>query len=85
MPSAGADGKQIITKAPPDIEVKSILLFFSYSRLILLLLLQSLLALNPKINPYANSRPSVQTLKEKKHWKRNDEHTCATVCIGNCS
>ena len=33
--------------------------------------IESLLALNPKIKPYANAVPSVVTKKVKKHWKRN--------------
>jgi hypothetical protein len=47
--------------------------------------IQSLLALNPKIKQFANSRPSVQTLKDKQHWKRNEEHKCASVCIQSYS
>ena len=33
--------------------------------------IESLLALNPKIKPFANAVPSVVTKKVKKHWKRN--------------
>ncbi|CAF0914507.1 unnamed protein product [Rotaria sp. Silwood1] len=42
--------------------------------------IENLLLLNPKTKPFANSRPSIQTVKDKKHWKRNDEHTCASGC-----
>ncbi|CAF3272577.1 unnamed protein product [Rotaria socialis] len=47
--------------------------------------IESLLLLNPRTKPFANSRPSVQTLQEKKHWKRNDEHSCATGCTKDLS
>ncbi|CAF1117663.1 unnamed protein product [Adineta steineri] len=47
--------------------------------------IENLLALNPKTKRYANSRPSVQTVKDKKHWKRNDEHTCASGCSKDLS
>lgn len=42
--------------------------------------IENLLLLNPKLKQFANARPSVQALKDKKHWKRNDEHTCASGC-----
>ncbi len=77
MPSANTTEKKLLSKDPPDIEVKSIFLnlFSAIYKFI-----KSLLALNPKTKQFANSRPSVQTLQDKKHWKRNDEHTCASVC-----
>lgn len=43
--------------------------------------IENLLALNPKTKEFANSRPSVQTVKDKKHWKRNDEHMCGSGCV----
>ena len=33
--------------------------------------IENLLALNPRVKPYANAVPSVITKKVKKHWKRN--------------
>jgi hypothetical protein len=33
--------------------------------------IENLLALNPRIKPWANAVPSVVTKKAKKHWKRN--------------
>lgn len=34
------------------------------------------MALNPKIKPFANLVPSVETKKIKKHWKRNGDKNC---------
>ncbi|CAF3796243.1 unnamed protein product [Rotaria sordida] len=47
--------------------------------------IENLLLLNPKIKPFANSRPSLQTLNDKKHWKRNDEHKCLSGCTKDLS
>jgi hypothetical protein len=78
MPGADKTGNQLLSKDPPDIEVNRYILLNLF---FVNLYIQSLLALNPKTNRFANSRPSSQTLKDKKHWKRNDEHTCASVCV----
>lgn len=45
--------------------------------------IENLLHLNPRTKQFANSRPSIQTVEDKKHWKRNDEHTCASGCTKN--
>ena len=33
--------------------------------------IEDLLALNPKVKPFASAVPTVVTKKAKKHWKRN--------------
>lgn len=40
--------------------------------------IENILALNPRIKPYANVVPSAQTQKNKKHWKRNADRSCAS-------
>ena len=35
--------------------------------------IENLLALNPRIKPFANVVPTTVTKKVKKHWKRNDD------------
>ena len=35
--------------------------------------IENLLALNPKVKPYASAVPTVVTKKNKKHWKRNTD------------
>ena len=42
--------------------------------------LQSILALNPRIKPFANLVPSAETKKVKKHWKRNSDKNCQVQC-----
>lgn len=41
-----------------------------------------MLSLNPKIKPYTNFVPSLETKKNKRHWKRNNTLTC-TSCLKN--
>ncbi len=38
--------------------------------------MQNILALNPKIKPFASLVPSAETKKIKKHWKRNEDKNC---------
>ncbi|XP_047122765.1 dihydropyrimidine dehydrogenase [NADP(+)] isoform X1 [Hydra vulgaris] len=40
--------------------------------------IENLLQLNPKINPYANYVSTVKTKKNRKYWKRNDDHNCSS-------
>ncbi|XP_037070102.1 dihydropyrimidine dehydrogenase [NADP(+)]-like [Pollicipes pollicipes] len=40
--------------------------------------IEALLALNPRIKPYASLVPSAQTKKNKKQWKRNTDKKCGT-------
>ncbi len=35
--------------------------------------IEDLLALNPKVQHFANAVPSIVTKKAKKHWKRNTD------------
>ena len=35
--------------------------------------IEDLLALNPRVKPFANAVPSAVTKKAKKHWKRNSD------------
>ena len=49
--------------------------------------IEDLLALNPKVKPFANAVPTVVTKKAKKHWKRNADKeeklkSCGWVPIG---
>ncbi|KAH0534263.1 dihydropyrimidine dehydrogenase [NADP(+)] [Cotesia glomerata] len=44
--------------------------------------IENLLSLNPKIKPYTNFVPSLETKKNKHHWKRNNTLTC-TSCLKN--
>jgi dihydropyrimidine dehydrogenase (NADP+) len=37
---------------------------------------KSLLALNPRIKPYATLKPTVKTKDSRKHWKRNEDKDC---------
>jgi len=46
--------------------------------------IENLLALNPKIKPYANAVPSAVTKKVKKHWKRNEDKAENLKC-NSCS
>ncbi|XP_059095329.1 dihydropyrimidine dehydrogenase [NADP(+)]-like [Tigriopus californicus] len=47
--------------------------------------IENLLALNPKIKPYANAVPSVVTKKNKKLWKRNSDKSENLNSCGSCS
>ncbi|XP_026487156.2 dihydropyrimidine dehydrogenase [NADP(+)] [Vanessa tameamea] len=38
--------------------------------------IENLLKLNPTVKPYSNLVPSVQTKKNKQHWKRNEDRKC---------
>ncbi|XP_046440788.1 dihydropyrimidine dehydrogenase [NADP(+)]-like isoform X2 [Daphnia pulex] len=38
--------------------------------------IENILALNPKIKPFASLVPSAETKKIKKHWKRNGDKNC---------
>ncbi|XP_065566946.1 dihydropyrimidine dehydrogenase [NADP(+)]-like isoform X2 [Artemia franciscana] len=40
--------------------------------------IENLLALNPKVKPYASFVPSAETKVNKKHWKRNDDRKCGS-------
>ncbi|KAL3313488.1 hypothetical protein Ciccas_007906, partial [Cichlidogyrus casuarinus] len=40
--------------------------------------IESLLALNPTVHRYAVLKPTVETQKDKKHWKRNADKNCST-------
>ena len=70
-----------LTKDPPDIEVS----FSDFDKnffFLKLLLLQSLLALNPRIQPHATLKPTVETKKSRTYWKRNDNRNCE-VCYNS--
>lgn len=45
--------------------------------------LQSLLALNPKVQDHANLVSTVATKKARAHWKRNQDKECS-VSRNNC-
>ncbi|CAG7836839.1 unnamed protein product [Allacma fusca] len=40
--------------------------------------IESILALNPKIKPFASLVPSAETKKNKAHWKRNADKKCSS-------
>lgn len=40
--------------------------------------IENLLKLNPTVKPYSNLVPSIQTKKNKQHWKRNADRKCTT-------
>ncbi|XP_015119974.1 dihydropyrimidine dehydrogenase [NADP(+)] [Diachasma alloeum] len=45
--------------------------------------IENLLRLNPKVRDYTNLVPSVETKKNKLHWKRNVEEKCNTCTLTN--
>ncbi|CAG4990690.1 unnamed protein product [Colias eurytheme] len=42
--------------------------------------IENLLKLNPKVKPFSNLVPSVETKKNKQHWKRNSDRKCTSAC-----
>ncbi|CAF0828642.1 unnamed protein product [Brachionus calyciflorus] len=42
--------------------------------------IESILALNPVIKPHATLKPTIQTKKDRKYWKRNQDHNCQSGC-----
>uniref|UniRef100_A0A0C9Q8R5 Dihydropyrimidine dehydrogenase [NADP(+)] n=1 Tax=Fopius arisanus TaxID=64838 RepID=A0A0C9Q8R5_9HYME len=45
--------------------------------------IENLLRLNPKVKHYTNLIPSVETKRNKHHWKRNIEEKCNTCTLTN--
>lgn len=43
--------------------------------------IESLLALNPRIQPHATLKPTVETKKSRTYWKRNEDRNCGTCSV----